>query len=283
MKDQRWISVGNVWPFVTTFFAVALAIFGGRFGFLGKGQVTIPIKIGFVDGPITVRTPTAVRVALVLTALSTLAFGLTRDYSRHFPNTYNLEVFFRDSAVETALAKLTAADHRLLSIDDNWKAEKRRRLTGLRRRVKKLAGVEFPFDTNPGAINSVGTVNFNVNKVGVGQRYEVSRESKGELTHTYETPGSTEKFYSVFQLKPAADRHLEISVGDQLRGAALLRVEYKQLLYLSPTDLHYDQDILAVTKTRFFPWVTVYDTLYLVQSETAGKWIPIGIAKNTMP
>lgn len=116
-------------------------------------------------------------------------------------------------------------------------------------------------------------------KTGVLQSYTVT-VSIGQMTHTYAPPGGTPKqLRSEFQLREGADRRVQPSLSEQLRGKMMKEQAYKQIVQLGPNVPHYDHDLIAATRVRFFPWPEIKDTVYLIEADDGRLRVPIGVAR----
>jgi len=223
-------------------------------------SIKIRDLLGLIEVEIPVRGLWIIRAVLVVVALGFFSLPAFRD--------------------DNALKQFTTNELGDLSIAEDWRTQRNEYISSLN---KVLEGIKNPFRfaSTPGTVRSKGENYFEVRKVESWgwQRYRIVA-GKGSVTHLYEVPQQLPKtIRSDFELRETDSNNIEMSLADiYFKWTKVIKPEYKQEFVLSPDNTLYSHDLTALTRVRFFPYLDISKTVYLIRSKIPGKYVPIGYA-----
>jgi hypothetical protein len=124
-----------------------------------------------------------VRLLAFAFACSILAVPAFRDYSRFFPESLKVTVFFDDQGIERALESLQPSDLVRLSLAPDWQRRRRNYLAKINEDLKNIA-IPFSFSDVPGQTSATGELKFKVQAIDKwgAQLYRIV-EARGSLVH----------------------------------------------------------------------------------------------------
>lgn len=221
------------------------------------------------------------KVVLWIVALTVLWIPAFRDYSVFFPTFLRMRVFFDTEGIEHALKMYSSQEREMLNVERNWHAEQLAFMARLNELVEQH-GVSTPnvFNTQT---SGVGETTFRVRKTRGLQNYYIY-ESNGEVRFTIpKSDGTTITLYERTELLPTEDSYLDGSIYDvYVKHTKIMRPRFNQYVQVHPFQRLRVDELVAVTKIRFWPIIDVGRTLYMLRkpSGTAGgvSLAPIGYA-----
>lgn len=249
-----------------------------------ESKVSLPFLI--FNFETTVSRAFTVGSCLTLLSLASLSYTAFRDYSKFFPSTYEMEVFFDDKGIEQSFQVFSPDEYENLKIDKDWKKKKMEYLSKLNKAAIEKLGISDFFNLSGKYVHSKGQSNFFVEKSkGVWQQYHI-KEAYGDLTHFVEQPGQPKKqIKSKFELLNSSDNYISLELADiYVKFVKIMKPQFKQYAVLgtsmSGDRTLYHHCIVTITKIRFFPIVNFGNTIYCIQSNDRSgvRLVPIGYA-----
>ncbi len=243
-------------------------------------------SLGFVAFEGNFRRLWIVRMILLVLAIGFFIYPAFRDYSDLFPRHMQMEVFFDDNGLTEIVNKFSNEELQETPLAENWREHKKQYVDSLN---KVLSDVKhgFRFDSLPGTVRSKGENSIEVKKLQSWswQRYRI-QSGRGNLKHTHEIPSpgtdspqKPEIIESKFELLETASNYIDLSFTEiYWKWTKVVRPEYKQFFRLSPDKDHYNSHLTALSRVRFFPYVDIEETVYLVRAERDNRYVPIGYA-----
>ena len=278
MPDELLVSISLLWPFLAAILLLAVSTLPTRYlQYINVFEIQV---FGFLS---VSRSPGTIlaRIVLAATATAALFYPAVRDYTPFFPQKYTMEVFFDDEGIENALRQLNSEEMRHFLIKQNWRVHKQTFWKKVNSQLREKIGDKFRFDFEHGIVHSKGETTLFVRKIkrwGL-QRYNIY-EAKGSLLHVLEQPGHEPKYLqSTFELLDIDMRNIEGTMKEvYLTHQMIITPEFKQTFretQFSPQLFYYR--VTAITKIRFFPFVDIGRTIYLIESPD-GKRTPVAYA-----
>lgn len=249
-----------------------------------KGEKHTLIKLkpfgDFVDYHVEISNAFVIRSFLVIGAFAFLSAYLLYDYSKFFPQHYQMEVFYDERGIAQSLKEFTAAEIASLSIPRNTAQYRERYFKQLDVEVRKVLGTQEFYSVKQGYTHSSGSTFIVVEKMGGWQNYHVV-ESQGELTHILEVPDHPPRqFYTRFEKLASEDDYISLTISDLfVRRRIMLRTRYKQILVENSLSAGFlfKLSLVGITKVTIFPWPHVSNTVYLARFENVGL-VPVAYA-----
>ena len=138
----------------------------------------------------------------------------------------------------------------------------------------------FVFDTQRETMSSRGRVRFKLAKVRRSwQEYEIL-ESGGQFKHVYEPPsGEREVLNTRFELETSPSNRIELTLGEFVRGWKVIKPVYRNMVAHAYEEKR-DALFVCVTRVRFYPILTVGETLHLYPTESG--LVPVSYAFNSL-
>jgi hypothetical protein len=279
--NKSLLSVGKLYtPFLVAIAAILAAILINNTGIPPRLKV-VPFHVDLVQLDIPISNIVLLRIGLICVAFIALARMAFIDYSKLYPHTLVMEVFFDPEGVERTLARLSQGERERLGIPENYKNFQKIYYEGLDRELEKVLGERVVFEEGYRDIHSEGDAKFVVEKVDGFQRYHL-KESGGQLSHTLERPGQPPlEFMTFFEKRNSAyDYFQPESIGSLLLGRGILiRPMFNQILAenMRTRGKVCHHTIIGATKVYLYPFPCYSNTLYLAEIAQAGI-IPIAYA-----
>lgn len=225
-----------------------------------------------------------VRLIAFVIACCLLTVPAFRDYSRFFPESLKVTVFFDDEGIKRALESLPSHDLVRLSLAPDWQLRRRNYLAKINDDLKKLA-IPFSFSDVPGQTSATGELKFKVQAIDKwgAQLYRIV-EAKGSLVHTTETPGTEQyRIISEYELVNSEGSIIDGSIKDvYLNHGMMILPVFKQLYRVSLAKEAFHHSLIAATRINVFPYIDISKTIYLLQ-DFDGLSIPIAYGNYSLP
>lgn len=278
MTSRFFTFVDLAYPFLLGLLVIIIIIF------LKKGKndlINIHFTVfGFATFERKLRKLSIIRLVLGAVALFFFFLPTLRDYARFFPAHMQMEIFFDDKGTDDALAQFKPDELEGLNISPTWHEEKSEYIASLNKVLEDI-NHPFRFDAAKGAVRSKGENYLSSRKVEAWgwQRYHIEA-GRGSLEHTYEIPGQgIQSISSTFELLETDDNYIDLTLSDIYFGwTKVIKPVYKQKFTLSPKEVIYSHNLIALTKVRFFPYLDISKSVYLAKQKTGDKYIPVGYA-----
>ena len=285
----------NTRKFVARFYAplgvgLGLLVAGTMLEFSEKDLRSSSLRVSVlgvsVELPIPERykSEALARLVVFMVAGIFVAFGLSTDFSHHFPKRLKMDVFFDIEGIEKSLKVFDNEDRKALRFDDNWRASLKLYDSVVKEAFREILTAEGADDSAVSAIvranlHSHGETSFVVERVSL-LRYRIC-ESSGHLDHRVDAPGVPSfGWRTEFALRPTVHDHLQIGFWDLFRGKYLLCPEFKQIFRVhgySATKAM-DHTVIGATKVITLPVPWIEKTIYLWREEKLGLAVPIAYA-----
>lgn len=256
-------------------------------------KVDVPFFGGFsIEATYKAKTTIRVIAVVVLFGLAAL-WHAQRSYAGYFPSFLRFDICFDQEGIRKSLTAFSAAELRSLDLESDWctyhasyLAHLNGRLSNPREGKAKLARIE---DDTIGD----GEFHYEVNKIKGWQRYKMeSASGKVQLEFPARDKYPSEELVVMFNLFAHGENIIDATAGDIFwRFTQILRQTYKQRVVMSPATTLHLANFQAPTKVRFFPKISISNTVYLVDrksieektgmpvSPNPRSMVPIGYAK----
>lgn len=240
--------------------------------------ITIPL-------PVWLEKVWILRAALLSASVISLLKALAVDFSKYFPSTLHMDVYFDEKGIERNLDTITSEERSEVALAPDWKQHVSSydesvvsSLASLwrHRRLKDMPDItEFSRDL----IHARGSTTFVVNRVGF-LCYRIA-ESSGRLNYDWDIPKKSRRtFCGLFELRETASNHLRPKFGQLLSTRSItLMPEFKQIFAIETgaPQAPFDHTVIGLTKVFLFPFPHFTNTIYLWKLPD-GKTVPIAYA-----
>lgn len=256
------------WPFLACGLLATAAILFGP-----SDSVEVLIPIGLTQVVFQGSGLVAGKALLVIGALAALAIPAFRDYSRLYPVDLRFNVSFDREGLQDALDKLPAEARITLPIVSNWPEQQRVILGGWN---ELMARNQLPGHvTLSEATRGTGYVTFKVVSVKGWQAYQITA-AEGQMSLQFPIEGQSTKLRIDFELVPGPSTRIEGSLKDiYLRWTKVIRPRFTQYAHMTPLQRLAVGEVIAVTKLRFFPIMTIGRTVYFTEMKSRDEAAPL--------
>jgi hypothetical protein len=224
-----------------------------------------------------------IRMFAFVMSLVLLAIPAFRDYSRFFPESLKLTVFFDAPGIERVIKTLSQEDLAKLSLALDWQERRKAYLAKINVELEEV-GIPFRFRDEPGRTSATGELKFRTQSIDRwgAQSYRII-EAKGSLLHTTQSFGEDPyRLFSEFELVNTEANIIEASFSDVYWSHGILIMPmFKQLYRVSPSREIYHHALIAATRIDIFPYINIGNTLYLLPGN--GSNVPIAYATHSLP
>lgn len=232
----------------------------------GITQLTIPF----------IKSIWLIRSILILAIIGFAVFPLFRDYTSFFPKNYKMTVSYSNNDIIEALREFSPAEIKKYSVERNWKKDKEQICQNILQNIankmkQKIDGKNIPM------VVAEGNTYFSIKKMGF-LLYDLE-DSFGNLDHELQLQsGKVVTAFTRFKLERR--ERLNVNLCDiYINRGVIVEGRFKQYLY-SGNELIYLFKVLAVTKVKFLPSISVGKTIYFYRKDN-GMMVPIGVAVNS--
>ena len=270
MKNKKIISsmISITTPIITSILMIYYSIY------LPEGVLkdnAIKINFGFISYEHGVKN-IDLRYITIFLSLSFFIFAVIRDYSGFFPKIMKVNALFDDKGIEKLLKNLKKDKRFSFEIYDDWHHRKENFIKELEKSVFPKTGKNIDF-LNGSAMRSNGTTEFNIKKSQFFTQEYLLSESYGSITTNESQSGLS--ITTSFNIQ--RDEEIDVSFFDMFfYHSFIVNPEYCQKHHANLIDLESFSNVIASTKIRFFPWVNIGKSLYLVKDKKDNKYYPIG-------
>lgn len=274
---------------------------------VGVGLIVLGLSADFVIGPsgiplemsvglpgLAVMIPLPAKIAekwipvltFVSGGMAIVILGITTDFSKFFPKTFRIDVFFDIEGLQAVLNSFPQSALSAVHLDPEWHQRVQTydclvRDT-LEELCKKVGANKHMLDThlvNRATLHAHGKTTFKAERIGL-LSYRIV-ESEGYLDHTVDTPKAEICYFRTeFSLRSTRHDHVRPHIRDLLRGH-LLRPEFKQTLRVGAGVIEakiLDHTVIGMTKVRIIPFPSFSSTVYLWLQEDNRKTVPVAYA-----
>jgi hypothetical protein len=224
-----------------------------------------------------------IRMLAFTMTLVFLAIPAFRDYSRFFPESLRLAVFFDVPGIERVIKTLSQEDLAKLSLRPGWQERRKIYLANINVELEAV-GIPFRFRDEQGQTSATGELKFRTQSIDRwgAQLYRII-EAKGSLVHTTQAFGEDPyRLFSEFELVNTEANNIEASFSDVYWNHGILIMPvFKQLYRVSPSREIYHHALIAATRIDIFPYINIGNTIYLFPEN--GSNVPIAYATHSLP
>ena len=248
------------------------------------------VPFGLLSFEIQISSLLLVRCAIIAGAALPLVAFLIYDFSKFFPDRFELTVFFDADGIARTLSLLSPSERILLRIPEEYEQDRRKYYEKMDQDLARtfsdnpeyIAGEGF-YALNAGRIRGEGVTSFKLSKIGGGLQYYRIDAAEGNIRQVLEREEKADfSFESRFDLYPSAADLIRGSVIDiYWRREFLFRPTFKQVLSDRSDRRKIHHLIISAFKVYFFPYPHVSDILYLWECGEAR--IPVAYALATQP
>ena len=220
-------------------------------------------------------TETELRLACGVLFGLLIGWIFLRDYSAYFPKLLRMTVRFDDAGVQRLLESYQADPRFPFDIYSDWRKPKRDFLTAIEREV--YAKTEEVLDiADSTQISGKGSTTFVVKKQSIFSQSYCVAEADGQLTLRLTTGESD--LVTIFHLQETYEADIRVSLFDILfRHTFFTGPRFSQTYRINPlNEIRFD-DLIALTKARFFPAALVGESLYLMKEKQ--RWFPVAYCR----
>lgn len=244
-----------------------------------ESSVTLNL-LGLAQYKVPISNIAVLRMLIIISAFAILSLYIFYDYTKFFPKSFNMEVFFDEEGIKICLGDFTDKELRNMNIVDNYEEYQDIYYNDLDKELKKLLSLELFFTLKRGLIHSEGETTFIVEKIDGIQNYHISK-SEGRLTHYLERPELKDIFFkSYFEKVNSKNDYLTPSLLDiYIKREVIVKPMFKQIIaenYKS-NGVIFHHVLYGLTKIHFMPYPHYGNTIYLFKLENIGL-IPIAYA-----
>jgi hypothetical protein len=252
-----------------------------------KGPFNIQLGLGFIFIERTLEGGVITKVVLGIIGAGFFAYHGFRDFSGFFPVHYRMRVHFDTQGVEAVLKGFTRSEQEDLNLKEEWHKEKQQILD---RWNSDLGGYGVQQFRVTEQTAGRGDTTFRARKIKGNLQSYLIEESYGLIEFNLSGDTSASQAWSQFELLDTEASVVRGSYVDAyVRGTKILRPRFAQWIQTAADARYHADDVTAVTKIRFFPFIRIGRTLYLVSmtayqtdsnghSRTVGYNVPIGYA-----
>lgn len=228
-------------------------------------ELEIALPVGpSVDIEQVLRGKTLVRAVLsTLVVAVVLAYQLNRDYAKFFPTHLTFRIYFDERGMAASLQSFSERERNLLRVEEEWQPHHRLYLEKRINHLLESHGAPIYARITEKTVGH-GSFDYNVRSVSGWQKYEM-KEASGRVLFEFKGPRGSTRMWVNFELNPTDNDCIKGSFADVFfRHTKILQQCYTQEVQVGATKSYMVDDFLAPTKIRFFPWIGVSNTVYLV-------------------
>lgn len=288
MKPIRSFVLHFYVPLLLSIFLVLLIIVSPKF-ITSDSKVQIDAQVSVlgitIPLPVWLEKVWLLRALLITASLLSLTKALTVDFSKYFPTSLNMDVYFDEKGIERNLRIFSAEEQSEVSIATNWKQhvsvydETVVASIGQLWRQRRLRDMPDITDFSRDLVHARGSTTFVVKRVGLFC-YRIE-ESSGRLDYDWDIPKKPRRtFCSLFTLRETASNHLRPKIKQLFQERCLvLAPEFKQIFSteIGAQNAPFDHTVIGFTKVFLFPFPRFSNTLYLWKLSN-GMTVPIAYA-----
>ena len=274
-----------VWPALVGLLCVAVAVLPDRWiASLSIGQLLHALskwpaiswlELLYHDGQ---TEYVLIRIALGVSAALLFIYLGIRDYSRFFPQRFNVKVYFDNDGVTEALQTFDSREIVKLNLLKDWKAAKEAYFNNLNSKLAE-AGFSFRFSDANGSTSGGGT---GILKARLVERWGLQKykilEGSGDLL--FVTPVSNKEplqLITKYKLSNSRANDFEVPLSDVYRMKPIVIMpEFNQVIHrTADAKGEFDHVLCTATKIKFLPVIDIGKTIYLLK-QPDGVRVPIG-------
>lgn len=257
-NDMRTII--RLWlPLIVAAFLILIAV-TMPFGDTIKFQPSI----GFLGIQIDMPNGVFARIVFGFAGLLWMTYPAVRDYSGFFPRRLKITVYFDEAGIYKALAafsKSELTDANVKSTD--WEDNRRQLLSDWNHEFETKGRTDFRLNERS---VGVGETIFVTQKISYkNQSYKIT-EASGFLVFQQENGNHKLEVRSEFDLFPSSNdiiRGSMVEVYLPNRWTKVIKPIFNQWVRTGVQSRYLAGRLLAMTKVRFFPLISISDTIYL--------------------
>lgn len=243
---------------------------------LSKWPTLSWVELVYSDGQTNL---THVRIILATSAFALIVYLGIRDYSRFFPQRFNIKVYFDDDGIVKALQEFDTSEISKLNLVNDWKSSKIKYFENLNARLSE-ASFSFRFRHVDGSTSGSGHGTLKarlLDRWGV-QKYKIM-DGHGQLTFVNIAPRSgTTQLFTGYKLLDSRANDLKVALSDiYTMKPIILMPEFKQVIHRTAEAEEFDHILCTATKIRFLPIIDLGTTIYMFKQDD-GLRVPIGYA-----
>lgn len=241
--------VTMLWPI----YALIFPVNSENYIYLNLGLLSIPVF------------GTHASVILIIVGIALLYYSITRDYSIVFPDKLRFSVYFDIEGMEVLVNGLKQSGDPGVLISDGWQVRCKAFQSRLSDEVKQKMGHDVDVQQLD-RVSARGITTFLVEKEsGALQSYMIT-EIDGHLTFDVPLTESFARIKSFFSLHPSSQDRIDVDLMTMLTTfRILLKPLVRQTYFMSPSNEIVVENLTALTWVRFFPFVHIGNTLYVVK------------------
>lgn len=230
-----------------------------------------------VDYKINVANYVVIKGLIILSVVCSLGSYAFIDYSKIFPTSLNVNVYYDQEGIEENLKVFKERDLLKLPMMKNYKEAQEVYYTDVDKELHSIVDTRGFFAVGTDTIFSKGKTSFVVKKMNGLQRYCIV-DAKGELHHQIEianNPGI--KFLTFFDKIDSKHDHINLKLKSVLiKQSIILRPIFKQILAekLNSKSIEFHHILCGMTKIILFPYPKFSNTVYFFKFND--YYVPIG-------
>lgn len=270
-------------PSIVSMFLLFLVIFSPKFVSVPSNVSVSPtISVVGIQIPLTVwlKNIWLIRGVILLAAMAGFIKTLSVDFSKYFPDTFRMDVYFDTAGLDRNLALHSANELKALRLTSDWKDhipkyddEVIHNLDHLWHR-SSTGSIRDVFKRE--RLHASGTTTFKVKKIGL-LSYKIV-DSQGALEYELDIDKKPpRRFAGVFELRNTAENYIRPKIRDLMRSPCIaLKPEFKQIFAFETgrCNAPIDHIVIGLTRVTLFPFPIFSDTIYLWK-QSDGKAVPV--------
>jgi hypothetical protein len=245
--------------------------------------VGFKIPLRFLNENVVITKAVCYVISVIL-----LIYALSIDFSKYFPTTLNMDVYYDLNGIHRTLDRLDSEDRAQLNIADDW-------LVGIGEydrdvifNIAKLWDKEGLPNSWPNNLlprphfSGSGQTTFVVERLSFFT-YKIV-ESQGRLTYSTTSPRNEVKSFSgASKIKPTASSYIRPTLTRLLsKPSILITPEFMQIfgngsVRTDVAGVNFDHSLIAATEITLLPTPSIGDTVLLWKAKS-GQLIPVAYA-----
>ncbi|OIR03585.1 hypothetical protein GALL_144440 [mine drainage metagenome] len=260
---------------------------------MNAGKSSMDFLADFHIGIIGLQLPLTAQIertwlldgTLLLMALVCVIWAFCLDFSKFFPSTLHMDVYFDVAGIGRTLATFSTVEIESGAITTDWIGSGREYenvvLASLEQhwKLRKVTGFPHVEEITRDHLHARGETLFEVERTSI-LRYRI-RESRGHLNFQVDVPKhSPFRFKVEFVLRETPANHIRPSLWSLMaRPWLVIAPEFKQIFVLEQGNLTapFDHIVVGMTRIVLLPFPGFSNTLYVWRSVDSRN-IPIGYA-----
>lgn len=213
-----------------------------------------------------------IRIGLVGAGVAALILAYFLDYSGAFPKNLSMTVSFDEAGIEKRIRLLPKRISKDFPLHPDRLARRTAFFECIDSKLREANPTQTLKRSETVALTGKGYTHYLVQMVSARQKYQFVKADGlvllkgGNLTDGLETK---------FKLRDTEQSFFCPSFSDlAVRGTFFVNPEVTQTYRLNPTLEKEFDDLTVLTKVRFFPYIEIGDSLYLLKQES--MFVPIG-------